>query len=247
MTLTYDEALDENSVPASETFSVTAEDAATTVDNVSVSGSSVTLTLSSAVTTDVAVTVSYAVPAGQTAALIKDLAGNAVPALSSLAVVNVTEESGNDNSALWSATMTVGVSNTIYGYESFYFRMGALSDRTITLDGSVYTLRTLSYSSYNTGSLSVVLDRALSSDFLLRLDGFEFASDDASTSNGAIGYIYSWPRGQLSWSNGDQVQVSVAQVETSENPENIPATGLPTISGTVPGGPDADGRHLRHR
>ncbi len=233
MTLTYDEALDENSVPASETFSVTAGDAATTVDSVSVSGSSVTLTLSSAVTTDVAVTVSYAVPAGQTAARIKDLAGNAVPALSSQAVVNVTEQSGNDNSALWSATMTVGVSNGLYGYESFYFSLGALSDKTITLDGSVYTLYRLAYYSSNTGSLTVVLDRALSSGFLLRLDGFEFASDDASTLNGFTGYIYSWPKGQLSWSLGDQVQVSVAQVETSDKPENIPATGLPTISGTA--------------
>ena len=236
MTLTYDEALDENSVPASETFSVTAEDAATTVDSVSVSGSSVTLTLSSAVTTDVAVTVSYAVPAGQTAARIKDLAGNAVPALSSLAVVNVTEESGNDNSALWSATMTVGVSYGRYGYASFYSRLGALSDRTITLDGNVYTVLSLSYYS-NSGSLAVVLDRALSSDFLLRLDGFEFASDDASTlNNGAISYVYSWPRGQLSWSLGDQVQVSVVHVETSQQPEpaeNTPATGLPTITGTA--------------
>ena len=73
LTLTYDEALDENSVPASETFSVTAEDAPTTVDSVSVSGSSVTLTLSSAVTKDVAVTVSYAVPTGLTTARIKGL------------------------------------------------------------------------------------------------------------------------------------------------------------------------------
>ena len=239
MTLTYDEALDENSVPASETFSVTAEDAATTVDSVSVSGSSVTLTLSSAVTTDVAVTVSYAVPAGQTAARIKDSAGNAAPALISQAVVNVTEQSGNDNSALWSATMTVGVSYGRYGYASFYSRLGALSDRTITLDGNVYTVLSLSYYS-NTGSLAVVLDRALSSDFLLRLDGFEFASDDASTlNNGAISYVYSWPKGQLSWSNRDQVQVSVAQKETSQQPEpaeNSPATGLPTISGTAQAG-----------
>ena len=238
MTLTYDEALDENSVPASETFSVTAEDAATTVASVSVSGSSVTLTLSSAVTTDVAVTVSYAVPAGQTAARIKDSAGNAAPALSSQAVVNVTEQSGNDNSALWSATMTVGVSNGRYGYGSFYSNLGALSDRTITLDGSVYTLWLLSY--YSDGSsLVVFLDRALSSGFLLRLDGFEFASDDASTSNGYVVYVYSWPKGQLSWSLGDQVQVSVVQVETSQQPEpaeNTPATGLPTISGTVQAG-----------
>ena len=232
MTLTYDEALDENSVPASETFSVTAGDAATTVDSVSVSGSSVTLTLSSAVTTDVAVTVSYAVPAGQTAARAKDLAGNPAPALSSQAVVNVTEQSGNDNPALWSATMTVGASGAgAYGYSRFWVSYGELSDRTITLDGSVYRLYSLGHNSYY---LSLALNQAITSAFLLRLDGFEFASDDASTQNGDIAYVYSWPKGQLSWSLGDQVQVSVVQVETSEQPEpaeNTPATGAPTIDG----------------
>ena len=232
MTLTYDEALDENSVPASETFSVTAEDAATTVDSVSVSGSSVTLTLSSAVTTDVAVTVSYAVPAGQTAARVKDLAGNPAPALSSQAVVNVTEQSGNDNPALWSATMTVGVSNGLYGYEYFYFRLGALSDRTITLDGSVYGLNSLGYYS-STGSLGVSLDRAITSAFLLRLDGFEFASDDASTLNGGIGYVYGWHKGDLNWSDGEEVNVSLVLVEKEEQAENTPPTGAPTITGTA--------------
>ena len=160
----------------------------------SISDISVTLTLSSAVTTDVAVTVSYAVPTGLTTARIKDLAGNAAPALSSQAVVNYTGQSADYNSAQWSATMTVGVSDGVYGYESFWFKMGTLSDKTITLDGSVYTLYSLRHS--NSGSPYVILDRALSSGFLLLLDGVEFASDDASTLNGATGYVYSWSPGR---------------------------------------------------
>ena len=233
LTLAYDEALDENSVPASETFSVTAGDVTTTVDSVSISDISVTLTLSSAVTTDVAVTVSYAVPTGLTTARIKDLAGNAAPALSSQAVVNHTGQSADYNSAQWSATMTVGVSGGLYGYESFYFKMGALSDRTITLDGSVYTLYSLGYYSSNTGSLTVFLDQALSSGFLLLLDGVEFASDDASTLNGATGYYYSWSRVDLNWSNGEEVNVSLVLMDEEEQAENTRSTGLPTITGTA--------------
>ena len=249
LTLAYDEALDENSVPASETFSVTAGDVTTTVDSVSISDSSVTLTLSSAVTKDVAVTVSYAVPTGLTTARIKDLAGNAAPALSSQAVVNYTGQSADYNSAQWSATMTVGVSNGVYGYESFYFKMGALSDKTITLDGSVYTLYSLTHS--NSGSPYVTLDRALSSGFLLLLDGVEFASDDASTLNGATSYVYSWSRGDLNWSYGEEVNVSLVLVEEEEQAENTRPTGLPDITGTpqvgqmlmadVSGIADADG------
>ena len=231
LTLAYDEALDENSVPASETFSVTAGDVTTTVDSVSISDSSVTLTLSSAVTKDVAVTVSYAVPTGLTTARIKDLAGNAAPALSSQAVVNYTGQSADYNSAQWSATMTVGVSNGVYGYESFWFKMGTLSDNTITLDGSVYTLYSLRHS--NSGSPYVLLDQALSSSFLLLLDGVEFASDDASTLNGATGYVYLWSRGDLSWSYGEEVNVSLVLVDEEEQAENTPPTGLPTITGTA--------------
>ena len=237
MTLTYDEALDENSVPASETFSVTTGDGANTVDSVSVSGSAVTLTLSSAVTTDVAVTVSYNVPTGQTAARIKDLAGNASPALSSQTVVNVTEQSGNDNPALWSATMTVGVSSyspglRYYGY-SLSGNLGEISDDTITLDGSVYTLYKLSH---DADALAFNLNRPISSAFLLQLNGFEFASHDATIMGWPGFFFYLWPEPQISWSYGDQVQVSVVQVETSQQPEpveNTPATGLPTITGTA--------------
>ncbi len=158
----------------------------------------------------------------------------------------------SDNSAPWTATMTVGASGAgAYGYSRHWVNYGELSDETITLDGSVYTVYYLGRNSY---FLTVNLDQAIPSGFLLRLDGAEFASDDASTSNGATSYSYSWPKGQLSWSLGDQVQVSVVHVETSRQPEpveNTPATGLPTIIGTAqvgetltantPGIADADG------
>ena len=62
LTLTYDEELDENSEPSPDAFSVTVGGTGRAVDGVSVSGSSVTLTLASAVTPEDTVTVSYTVP-----------------------------------------------------------------------------------------------------------------------------------------------------------------------------------------
>ena len=62
LTLTYNEDLDGNSVPAADAFTVTMDGGERGVDTVAVSGSAVTLTLASAVTSEDAVDVSYAVP-----------------------------------------------------------------------------------------------------------------------------------------------------------------------------------------
>ena len=72
--LTYDENLDVGSVPAAAAFTVTAG----TVSNVSVSGSTVTLTVSSALTQSTAITVGYTPP---TANALQDAAGNRAAAI----------------------------------------------------------------------------------------------------------------------------------------------------------------------
>ena len=90
LTLTYDEDLDENSEPSSDAFSVTAGGTGRAVDGVSVSGSSVILTLGSAVTSEDTVTVSYSVPTDAAAARIRDLAGNATASFSDQDVENNT-------------------------------------------------------------------------------------------------------------------------------------------------------------
>ena len=74
LTLTYDEALDEQSHPPASAFAVNVGGAARSVSTVSVTGSEVVLTLASAVGADDAVTVSYAVPAAHP---VRDAAGNA--------------------------------------------------------------------------------------------------------------------------------------------------------------------------
>ena len=73
LTLTYDEGLDENSEPSSDPFSITVGGTGRAVDGVSVSGSSVILTLGSAVASGA--TVSYTAPTDAAAPRIQDDAG----------------------------------------------------------------------------------------------------------------------------------------------------------------------------
>ena len=93
LVLTYNEALDTNSVPASGDISVKVGGIAVELADtnpVAVSGSAVTLTLTAAVAPGAAVTVSYTVPTGDGANPIRDAAGNNAAGLSDRAVTNIT-------------------------------------------------------------------------------------------------------------------------------------------------------------
>ena len=93
LTLTFDEALDGNSVPDASAFSVAVDGTARGVSGVSMSGSSVTLTLASAVVSDEAVTVGYTAPTGANARPLRDVAGNPGAGFSDEAVTNDTPAS----------------------------------------------------------------------------------------------------------------------------------------------------------
>ena len=90
LTLTFDEALDGESVPPASLFAVTVAGSARTVDAVETSGGDVVLTLSSAVTARETVTVGYTVPTGAGATPVRDAAGNAAAAFANTAVTNET-------------------------------------------------------------------------------------------------------------------------------------------------------------
>ncbi len=92
LTLTYDETLDGNSVPAANAFSVSVGGAGRAVSAAAVSGAAVILTLISAVESGQAVTVSYTAPADDGAARIRDAAGNAAASFSGQAAANETPE-----------------------------------------------------------------------------------------------------------------------------------------------------------
>ena len=87
LTLTYNENLDEASVPAIAAYTVTVAGAARAVTAVAVHGPDVILTLDSAAAYGEAVTAAYAVPA---VAPVRDRAGNNAPGLAARAVVNDT-------------------------------------------------------------------------------------------------------------------------------------------------------------
>ena len=87
LTLTYEEALDEESVPAASAYSVSVGGVAQTPSAVTVSGSAVTVTLSAQAYVGQAVTVSYTAPASNP---VQSAAGSDVDTLTAYAVTNET-------------------------------------------------------------------------------------------------------------------------------------------------------------
>ena len=97
LTLTYGEALDGSSRPATGDFTVEVDGSGRSVSGVSVSGSEVTLFLNPAVVHgDTGIRVSYTVPTGVGANPIQDEVGNQARGLSSRSVTNTT---GSPNTA----------------------------------------------------------------------------------------------------------------------------------------------------
>ena len=92
LTLTFSEVLDGDSVPPASSFAVTVVGSARTVDAVAVSGSLVTLMLSSTVTSGETVTVGYTVPTGADAKPIRDTAGNAAGTFADAQATNTTPQ-----------------------------------------------------------------------------------------------------------------------------------------------------------
>ena len=106
LTLTYGEALDESSTPATDAFTVTVAGSGRTVTHVSVIGKVVTLTLASAVAHGETVTVSYSPGTNP----IRDAAGNGAGGLSNdpvrndapdttpptVSMIEITSKSGTD-------------------------------------------------------------------------------------------------------------------------------------------------------
>ena len=95
LVLTYDEDLDEGSVPPRDAFTVSVAGAARALaanDPVDVSGKTVTLTLATAAEHGQTVTVTYTVPTGTDPKPIRDVAQNNAAALAGQAVTNETPD-----------------------------------------------------------------------------------------------------------------------------------------------------------
>ena len=95
MTVAFNEALEESSSPAASAFVVAVDGTARAVSDVSVGGSTVTLTLAFAVTAAETVTVGYTAPTGADANPIRDAAGNPAAEFAGQAVTNDTAAPSN--------------------------------------------------------------------------------------------------------------------------------------------------------
>ena len=94
LALRYNETLDGGSTPSPSVFEVTLGGAAVAVTDVSIQGSTVTLTLASAVMSSDEVTLGYSVPVESNASRIQDAAGNGALSFSG-SVTNHTPAAGN--------------------------------------------------------------------------------------------------------------------------------------------------------
>ena len=115
LVLTHAEDLDTGSTPPPSAYEVTVAGSTVSVSGVSVSGTTVTLTLASAVTYGQTVTVSYTPPGSMP---LRDASGVDAPALTDETVANSTRPSAPTDcpvDADWCATLAVGESSIFYG------------------------------------------------------------------------------------------------------------------------------------
>ena len=153
LVLTYNEALDTASTPATSAFTVTLAGTATTVSGVSVTGSTVTLTLSPAAAHDETVVVSYVVP---NANRIQDTAGNDALAFANRSVANNTP----DTTAPLLSTATVTGNSLVLTYNEALDTNStpAVSAYTVTVAG---TTRTVNDVAVNGQAVTLTLSSAV--------------------------------------------------------------------------------------
>ena len=165
----------------------------------------------------------------------------ATPADSPASGEEGTETGESDSSAAWTATLTVGVSGsgseTVWGYSWFLDGMGTLDGRTYSEGGQTIEVMAILLSN---GYVAFNVRPHPSVDFVLTVDGTEFASADAGEVKSRTLISYVWAT-TLDWAEDDRVALSLTlkdtdSAEQSEPAENTPATGLPTISGTPQAG-----------
>ena len=206
LTLTYDEALDEASGLAADAFSVTVGGLERAVDGVSVSGSSVILTLGSAVASGatVTVTVSYTVPTDAAAPRIQDEAGNPAASFSDQDVENNTPPPANTP-----ATGAPTISGTAQVGKTLTASTSAIDDAD-GMSGAVFIYHWLANGADIAGATNntyTLVDTDVGKTIKVRV----IFTDNA---------------------DNDETLTSEATAAVEPRP-NTPATGAPTISGTA--------------
>ena len=184
LTLTYDEALDSASTPATSDFEVTVGSSAVTVNNVAVSGATVTLTLSTAVGHGDRVSLDYTAPLS---GAIRDAAGNDAASLTDRSVTNDTADTTAP--ALSSATVDGATLVLTYNEALDSASTPAASDFEVTVGSSAVTVNNVAVSgSAVTLTLSTAVEHGdrVSLDYTAPLSGAirDAAGNDAASLSG---------------------------------------------------------------
>ena len=144
-----------------------------------------------------------------------------------------------DTAPDWTATLNVGKtgtgSRTTHGFSIFQGGMGTLSENTFNEgDRSIDVVAIL----LSNGFLAFNLSPGPSEDFVLIVDGTEFASADASQVGSAlkISISYVWATTQV-WAEDDTVALSLSWVEAEAEPVAAGGTLTPSTVSEAPAKP----------
>ena len=229
LTLAFSEGLTETPLPAATTFTVNVGDHQRGVNSVAISGSTVTLTLASAATSTDAVTVSYTVPSDAAAARLKDLSDNSVASFAAQAATN--------NTAAARTPLTASIHSepaSHDGQAEFTFELRFSEN----LEGFSY--RTLRDHAFTVAGGEVQEARRL-----VRGSNTRWETRINPTSNADVTIVL--PITTVCTANGaictgdgrklsNRLELTVSgptSQQSSQQQENTPATGSPTISGTM--------------
>ena len=229
LTLTFSEGLTETPLPAVATFTVNVEGNQRGVNTVAISGSTVTLTLASAVTSTDDVSVGYTVPSDAAAARLKDLSDNPAESFTGQAVTN------NTTAAQTPLTASIHDEATSHdGQEEFTFELRfsenlegfsykTLRDNAFTVTGGKVEGARRLVSGSNTKWQIKILPTS-NGDVTIVLPITEDCTADGAVCTGA-----------RKLSNRLEIIVSgpTSQQTSQQRQENTAATGSPTISGIV--------------
>ena len=218
LTLTFNQALDGDSLPAPGAFRVTVNGARRSVatGGVAISGATVKLTLTSAVSKDDTVRVSYTKPSAN------PLRGALrVPHLaSSFPVESFSNQAVTNNTPIWSATLTVAelVTSTSSYYGCFLDHQGkncsdmaVLTSSSFVSGGTSYTVVSISRWRDNLERFSLTLDKAIPEGWTLHIGNQEFSVAGATLSSSKI--IASWTNPNFTWTANQKVQISLTVSE----------------------------------
>ena len=226
LTLTFSEGLTETPLPAATTFTVNVGDNQRGVDSLAISGSTVTLTLASAVTSTDAVSVSYTVPSDAAAARLNDLSDNSVASFTGQPVTN--------NTAAAQTPLTASIHDDATSHDGqaeFTFELRFSEN----LEGFSY--RTLRDHAFTVTNGEVKVARRL-----VRGSNIRWEIKVRPTSNGDVTIVLPITTdctvsGGVCTGDGrklsNRLELAVSGPTSQQSQENTPATGAPTISGAV--------------